>query len=50
MHHSSLWILKIDDFLKVDKQLFVIPAEAGIQSVQAILQTLDLDFHRGDDY
>jgi hypothetical protein len=40
-----------DDLVKSLKiSFFVIPAEAGIQYFQALINTLDSGFHRRDDF
>ncbi len=42
---------KFDGLVKSHKILFsVIPAKAGIQSFQAVVEHLDSGFHRSDDY
>ena len=42
---------KIDEFVKtLKRQLFVIPAKAGIQLLQNLIDTLDSGFHRSDDF
>jgi len=43
--------MKIDNFVKILKMPFsVIPAEAGIQYFQKLINTLDSGFHRSDDF
>jgi hypothetical protein len=39
-----------DDFKKVEKQFFVIPAKAGIQLYQIVPACLDSGFHRSEDF
>ena len=40
-----------DDFVKSLKmRFFVIPAKAGIQSFQIVINSLDSGFHRSDDF
>ncbi len=40
-----------DDFVKSRKTpFFVIPAKAGIQSIQGLMKALDSGFHRSDDF
>jgi hypothetical protein len=40
-----------DDFVKSRKTpFFVIPAKAGIQSIQGLTKALDSGFHRSDDF
>ena len=44
-------LLKFDDFVKSRKTpFFVIPAKAGIQSIQGLTKALDSGFHRSDDF
>jgi len=43
--------LKFDDLVKTLKMPnFVIPAKAGIQYFQTLINTLDSGFHRSDDF
>jgi hypothetical protein len=43
--------LKNDGLVKSRKApFFVIPAEAGIRSIQAVTEALDSGFHRSDDF
>jgi hypothetical protein len=47
----ALFPLKLDDFVKSRKTpFFVIPAKAGIQSIQGLTKALDSGFHRSDDF
>ena len=42
---------KFDGFVKSRKNTFpIIPAKAGIQSIQALTNPLDSGFHRSDDF
>jgi len=42
---------KIDDLVKSpEMRFFVIPAKAGIQSFQIVINSLDSGFHRSDDF
>jgi len=44
-------LMNNDRFMKSQKtSLSVIPAEAGIQPIQALTKTLDSGFHRSDDF
>jgi len=48
---KTFWVHNTDDFVKSRKTpLFVIPAEAGIQSFQMGTGGLDSGFHRSDDF
>jgi hypothetical protein len=43
--------LRVDGFAKGPKTpFFVIPAKAGIQCFQVVVNCLDPGFHRGDDF
>jgi len=43
--------IKVDGFVKSPKvPFFVIPAKAGIQSIQIVTKALDSGFHRSDDF
>jgi hypothetical protein len=42
---------KFDGFINSHRSLFsVIPAKAGIQALRALVESLDPDFHRGEDF
>jgi hypothetical protein len=48
---KKFFYFQIDAFVKNRKvPFFVIPAKAGIQSIQLLTRALDSGFHRSDDF
>jgi len=47
----EILLSKIDEFVRIlEMRLSVIPAKAGIQFLQIVINSLDSGFHRSDDF
>jgi hypothetical protein len=49
-HKNFFRVLDLMSSQKEKKRFSVIPAEAGIQSFQIVMNSLDSGFHRSDDF
>jgi hypothetical protein len=51
LHVKHKRVNNYDEFVKnQDMPFIVIPAQAGIQLIQAVIKNLDSGFHRSDDF